>query len=77
MVRRPISMAADDLARHALEGLQRIEAECTACEQQITEGEALISEWSAPDLDAGLDFYNRLRDLVGGGRSARRAGPAS
>ncbi len=64
----------DDFARHALEGLQRIEAECTACEQQIAKAEALISEWATPDLDAGLDFYNRLRDLVEGQvRQARGA----
>lgn len=64
----------DDLARHALEGLQRIEAESATCEQHIAEADALISEWSAPDLDAGLDFYNRLRDLVEG--QVRQAGGA-
>ena len=72
---RKMVEADDDLARYALEEVQRIDAEREAQSKVIAQAEAVVSEWTGPpDLDAALDFYRGLTDLVNGKvREARGA----
>jgi hypothetical protein len=72
---RKMVEADDDLARYALEEVQRIDAEREAQSRVIAQAEAVVSEWTGPpDLDAALDFYRGLTDLVNGKvREARGA----
>ena len=72
---RKMVEADDDLARYALEEVQRIDAEREAQSKVIAQAEAVVSEWTGPpDLGAALDFYRGLTDLVNGkGRKARGA----
>src|SRR4051794_11527949 len=62
---RKLVEAGDELARYALEEVQCIDRERDAQQKLIAEAEAIVSEWSGPpDLDAALDFYRELVDLV-------------
>jgi DNA invertase Pin-like site-specific DNA recombinase len=55
------------VARIALEEVERIDGEHAALQRQIAEGEAVLAEWAGPpDVDAALDFYGELVDLVQG-----------
>jgi hypothetical protein len=57
----------DHLARYALEEVDRIDSERADRQQAIAEAEAVVSEWAGPpDVDAALDFYTGLVDLVQG-----------
>jgi DNA invertase Pin-like site-specific DNA recombinase len=58
----------------ASEEVERIDRERDAQQQAITEAEAIIAEWSGPpDVDAALDYYGEIVDLVRG-RIARAEG---
>ncbi len=60
----------------ALEEVERIDRQRAEQEQRIAEAEAVVSEWSGPpDVDAALDFYNGLVELVQG-RIAQAEGAA-
>jgi DNA invertase Pin-like site-specific DNA recombinase len=61
-------IAADDpLARYALEPVAKLDRQCDQAREEIAEAEAVLSEFSAPpDVDAALDFYNELVDVVTG-----------
>lgn len=51
----------------ALEEVERIDRERVNHRRQIAEIEATVAEWSGPpDVDAALDFYNELVDLMRG-----------
>lgn len=51
----------------ALEEIERIDRERNALLRNIEEAEAIVSEWAGPpDVDAALDYYGRLVDLVQG-----------
>jgi hypothetical protein len=57
----------DRLARLALEEVERIDVERADQERAVVEAEAVLSEWSQPpDVDAALDFYAGLVDLIRG-----------
>ena len=57
----------DQLARYALEAIEQIDREQDALTTKISEGEAVLAEWEGPpDMDAALDLYNRIIDLVQG-----------
>jgi DNA invertase Pin-like site-specific DNA recombinase len=61
--------AGDELARYALEGVQQIDAELDAQTQQIAQAEAVVAEWSGDDvvhMDAALDYYARILDVIQG-----------
>ncbi|MFL5782437.1 MAG: recombinase family protein [Thermoleophilaceae bacterium] len=54
-------------AQYALEAVKQIDAEKDDAQQSLLEAEAVLSEWSQPpDMDAALDFYAGLTDLVRG-----------
>jgi hypothetical protein len=56
-----------DLADQAMRELGRIEAEADELRERIAAAEARLGEWTAePDLDAALDFHNRLVDHARG-----------
>lgn len=64
---RRMVAAGDRLARYALEEVERIDQERDGQERAIAEAEAVVSEWQGPpDVDAALDFYTGLVDLVHG-----------
>ncbi|MGH2963834.1 MAG: recombinase family protein [Solirubrobacterales bacterium] len=51
----------------ALDEVERVEREQAEQVRMIEEAEAIVSEWAGPpDVDAALDFYNRLVDQVQG-----------
>ena len=55
------------VARIALEEVERIDGERDSVRRQIDEGEAVLGEWEGPpDVDAALDFYGELVELVQG-----------
>jgi DNA invertase Pin-like site-specific DNA recombinase len=55
------------LAFSALRQVARLETACEAQRQCIAHTEAQLTEWAAPpDVDAALDFYTGLVDLVRG-----------
>jgi hypothetical protein len=57
----------DALARYALETIEGIDRDREAQARRIAEAESVVSEWTAPpDVDAALDFYTGLLDLVQG-----------
>jgi hypothetical protein len=57
----------DRLARYALEEVERIDQQRAAQEKAIAEAEAIVSEWAGPsDIDAALDYYATVVDLVNG-----------
>jgi hypothetical protein len=57
----------DRLARYALEEVERIDGARAQQQQAISEAEAVLSEWTGPpDVDAALDYYNQLVDLIDG-----------
>jgi site-specific DNA recombinase len=50
-----------------MELVERMDARREAQRQRISEAEAVLAEWTAPaDVNAGLDFYSGLVDLVQG-----------
>ena len=50
-----------------MEVVEQIDREREAQAVRIAEAEAMAGEWSAPpDVDAALDFYNRLVDAIQG-----------
>jgi Recombinase zinc beta ribbon domain len=54
-------------ARIAAEEVERIDRDRALLDQAIREAEAVVEEHAGPpDVDAGLDFYNRLVDHVQG-----------
>jgi len=57
----------DDLAATALREAQRMEADRDDHARAIADAEQRLTNWSAdPDLDAALDAYNRIADLIAG-----------
>lgn len=57
----------DRPARYALGAVDSIDREREQQAARIAEAEAIVSEWTAPpDVDAALDFYTGLLDLVQG-----------
>jgi hypothetical protein len=57
----------DRLARYGLEEVERLDHEREAQQQVIARAEAVVSEWTGPpDVNAALDFYSSLLDLVQG-----------
>ena len=67
----------DRLARLALEEVERIDRDRAFQEQVIAERDAVVSEWAGPpDLDAALEFYTGLEDLIRG-RIRRARGAAA
>jgi DNA invertase Pin-like site-specific DNA recombinase len=64
MYRKALAEGESTAAR-AFKEAEKIEADVAAQEHVIAEAEAVVSEWSGgPDVDAALDFYNELDDLV-------------
>jgi site-specific DNA recombinase len=57
----------DPLARIALEEVERIDRERDAQAQAIAQAEAVVAEWvGASDMDAALDYYNAIVDVIHG-----------
>jgi DNA invertase Pin-like site-specific DNA recombinase len=57
----------DPLARYALEPVAKLDQQRGAARAETEEAEAVAAEWSgAPDMDAVLDFYNGLVDVIHG-----------
>ena len=55
------------VARIALEEVGRIDQQREVQRRQIEQGEAVLGEWEGPpDVDAALDFYGELVELVQG-----------
>jgi hypothetical protein len=55
------------LADQAMLELARIDADAAELRERIATAEARLAEWTAePDIDAALDFYNRLVEHVRG-----------
>jgi DNA invertase Pin-like site-specific DNA recombinase len=61
-------VAADDpLARYALEPVAMLDQRRDAARADIEQAEAVAAEWSgAPDIDAVLDFYNSVVEVIQG-----------
>jgi DNA invertase Pin-like site-specific DNA recombinase len=72
---RRMVAAGDRLARLALEEVDRLDGERAAQQEKVGEAEAVAAEFQGPpDIDAALDFYNGLVELVQGRvRNARGA----
>jgi hypothetical protein len=69
----------DPLARYSLEALAGIDQRRDEQARAIQDMEAIAAEWSAdagPDMDAVLDFYRQLVDLVRGKISAAEGAQA-
>jgi DNA invertase Pin-like site-specific DNA recombinase len=58
--------AGDDLALAALREGDRMDTEAEAARQALQAAQTRLDEWQAPDVDAGLELYGRLRELVHG-----------
>jgi hypothetical protein len=59
--------AGKSTASIALEEVERIDAESADQQQTIDQAEAVLSEWSSPpEVDAALDFYSGLVELIQG-----------
>ena len=73
--RRHIDEGSSRKADLALEAVERIDADREAQVRAIAEAEAVAAEWvGSPDINAALDYYNRIVDLVQGRiRKARGA----
>lgn len=57
----------DPKAHLALESVDRIDKKREAQQQRIAEVEAVVAEWAGPpDVDAVLDYYNAIADVVTG-----------
>lgn len=65
----------DGFARLALEAVGRIDREIEKQQQAVSEADALLSEFSCPpDVDAALEYYSEVADVVQGKiRNARGA----
>jgi DNA invertase Pin-like site-specific DNA recombinase len=51
----------------ALEEVERVDAERDSLQHAIAEAEAVLQEWGAgPDVDAALDYYIAIRDVIDG-----------
>jgi hypothetical protein len=59
--------AGDDLAADALREAVRINADAENARDAIEQAEQRLADWpTAPQVDAALDFYTRLRDAIAG-----------
>ena len=58
--------AGDDLALAALREADRMDTEAEAAQEAVQAAQTRLDEWQAPDVDAGLELYGRLRELVHG-----------
>jgi site-specific DNA recombinase len=60
-------VAADSpVAYVALEVVAKIDAERDQQARMIADDEAVAAEWGAPVMDAALDYYNRIVDVIHG-----------
>lgn len=66
----------DRLARYALEEVERIDCQREEQEHVIAQAQSVVSEWQGPpDMDAALDFYRSIVDLVEGRVRTARGAP--
>ncbi|WP_205697473.1 recombinase family protein [Conexibacter sp. SYSU D00693] len=66
----------DALAAVTLRAVARVEAQQTEALARVAEAEARVGEWTAePDVNAALDYYNEIVDLIEG-RVAKARGAA-
>jgi DNA invertase Pin-like site-specific DNA recombinase len=63
----------DDLAATALREIARYEDELRGKAAEVREKEAQVEEWTAePEIDAALDYYNEIQELIAGRLSRAR-----
>jgi site-specific DNA recombinase len=58
--------AGDDSALYALKAAERMQDDADGLRDAIEAGEQQLAEWQAPEIDAALDLYSRLRDAIAG-----------
>jgi DNA invertase Pin-like site-specific DNA recombinase len=58
--------AGNRRAHYALEEVERIDREREHQARVIADEEAVAAEWVAPAMDAALDYYNRIVDVIHG-----------